>query len=200
MTLPLGKICEDIKEVNNINMKLVPKESQKVSEWTGGTTTELLIFPENSTVSEQNFEYRISTAKVLAEKSEFTLFPNHARKLAILEGKLKIQHNQSAWYFLESGDQNTFSGDWKTRSEGQVVDFNVIYSDEYQVEMDFVSQIHCMPKMDEIELFGVYCINGMGRLNGISIHEGDFVCVQEVGLKVESSEYSRFIQVKINKL
>jgi environmental stress-induced protein Ves len=181
-------------------MKLVTKECQKVSEWTGGTTSELLIFPENSTVSKQNFDYRISTAKVLVEKSEFTSFPNFNRKLAILEGKLKIQHNQSAWYFLESGDQTEFSGDWKTKSEGQVVDFNVIYSDEYQVELDFVSQINCLPKMDEIELFGVYCINGMGRLNGIVFHKGDFVSVQEVGLKVESSENSRFIQVKITKL
>jgi len=181
-------------------MKLVTKECQKVSEWTGGTTSELLIFPENSTVSKQNFDYRISTAKVLVEKSEFTSFPNFNRKLAILEGKLKIQHNHSDWYTLNKGEQAEFKGEWITRSEGQVVDFNVIYSNEYQVELDFVSQINCVPKMDEIELFGVYCVNGMGRLNGVAFHESDFVCVQEVGLEIESSENSRFIQVKINKL
>ena len=96
-------------------MKLVSKVNQKTSSWTGGTTTELLIFPENSSVSEQNFDFRISTAKVLVEKSEFTIFPKHNRKLAILEGKLKIQHNQSDWYTLNAGEQTEFKGGGNTQ-------------------------------------------------------------------------------------
>lgn len=181
-------------------MKLVSKVNQKTSSWTGGTTTELLIFPENSSVSEQNFEYRISTARVLVEKSEFTSFPNFNRKLAILEGKLKIQHNQSAWYFLEQGEQVEFSGDWKTRSEGQVVDFNVIYNDNYQVELGFTDQLDGMVYMGNIELLGFYCINGMGGINGVAFHAGDFVFIQEAISDIESTINARFVQVKIIKL
>ncbi len=181
-------------------MKLVSKVNQKISSWTGGTTTELLIFPENSSVSEQNFDYRISTAKVLVEKSEFTSFPNFNRKLAILEGKLKIQHNQSEWYFLEIGDQTEFSGDWKTRSEGQVVDFNVIYNDHYLVDMHFVNLLNGVSYTENIELLGFYCTNGMGRIHGKAFQVGDFVCIQEPVLEVETSVDARFIQVKITKL
>ena len=181
-------------------MKLVSKVNQKISSWTGGTTTELLIFPENSSVLEQNFEYRISTAHVLLEKSEFTSFPSFKRKLAILEGKLKVQHNHNAWYSLESGEQTEFSGDWKTRSEGQVVDFNVIYKGNYQVEVDFIDEVNGVDYTEDIELFGFYCINGMGRLNGEVFQVGDFICVQESILEVESSSNARFIQVKITKL
>ena len=181
-------------------MKLVSKVNQKISSWTGGTTTELLIFPENSSVSEQNFDYRISTAKVLVEKSEFTSFPNFNRKLAILEGKLKIQHNQSDWYFLESGEQTEFSGDWKTRSEGQVVDFNVIYNDNYRVNMDFVNPLNGISYTEDIELLGFYCTNGMGRVHGEAFQVGDFIWGQEPFLEIETSVDARFIQVKIIKL
>ena len=181
-------------------MKLVSKVNQKISSWTGGTTTELLIFPENSSVSEQNFEYRISTAQVLVEKSEFTSFPSFKRKLAILEGKLKIHHNQYAWYYLESGEQTEFSGDWKTRSEGQVVDFNVIYKGNYQVEVDFIDEVNRVDYTEDIELLGFYCIKGMGRLNGVVFQIGDFIYVQESILEVESAPNARFIQVKITKL
>ena len=155
---------------------------------------------QKNKVSEQNFEYRISTAKVLLEKSEFTSFPNFKRKLAILEGKLKIQHNHNAWYSLESGEQTDFSGDWKTRSEGQVVDFNVIYKDNYQVEIEFINQVYGVDYTENIDLLGFYCINGMGSFNGEVFHIGDFIHVQESILEVETSSNARFIQVKITKL
>lgn len=181
-------------------MNLVTKQQQKVSEWSGGTTTELLISPINATVGEQNFDFRISTAKVLVEKSEFTSFPKHNRKLAILEGKLKIQHNQSDWYTLNAGEQTEFKGGWVTHSEGQVVDFNVIYNDNYQVELGFTDQLDGMVYMGNIELLGFYCINGMGSINGVAFHAGDFVFIQEAISDIESTINARFVQVKIIKL
>jgi len=181
-------------------MKLVTKQQQKVSSWSGGTTTELYISPANATVSEQNFDYRISTAKVLVEKSEFTSFPNFNRKLAILEGNLKIQHNQSAWCFLEAGDQIEFSGDWETRSEGQVIDFNVIFKNTFQVEVGFMDQLHSVVYAKDSEFLGLYCIRGKGRMNDVAFGLGDFICVKEPILTVETSLDARFIQVKIIKL
>lgn len=181
-------------------MILVSKVNQKVSDWTGGTTTELLIFPENSSVSEQNFDYRISTAQVLVEKSEFTFFPNYERKLAILEGNLKIQHNQSEWYSLKTGEQTEFKGVWETRSEGQVVDFNVIYSDKYRSSIDWVNHLTLADFNQGNEVVGIYCLNGTIQINDILLEKGDFIHANGVVHSVLNSEDVLCIKVSIEKL
>lgn len=185
---------------NLVVMKIIPKQHQKVSNWSGGTTTELFIFPEDATVSEQNFEYRISTAQVLVEKSEFTSFPKFNRKLAILEGKLKIQHNQSEWYVLEAGKQSEFNGEWKTRSEGQVIDFNVIYSSEYGVEVTFVDQLVLGDFNQGGEVIGIYCLSGSGSINDLHFQNGDFINANGEVLSVKASENALFLKVIIYKL
>lgn len=181
-------------------MKLVSKVNQKISSWTGGTTTELLIFPENSSVSEQNFDYRISTAKVLVEKSEFTSFPMHNRKLAILEGKLRIQHNHSDWYTLNAGEQTEFKGEWETRSEGQVVDFNVIYKDCFTVEAECVPELNLIDLNTLNVLVGIYCVKGSLQIDNILLNVGDFVQVNRFDKHIESAKDSLFMKVVIYKL
>lgn len=181
-------------------MKLVTKEYQKVSEWTGGTTTELLIYPDNTSVSEQNFEYRISTAKVLLEKSEFTSFPNFKRKLAILEGKLRIQHNHSDWYTLNAGEQTEFKGEWVTHSEGQVVDFNVIYKDCFAVELESVPELNLIDLNTSNVLVGIYCVKGSLQVDDILLNVGDFIQVNGFVKHIESAKDSLFVKVDISKL
>jgi environmental stress-induced protein Ves len=181
-------------------MKLVSKEFQKVSKWTGGTTTELLIFPANAEVSKQNFDYRISTAHVLVEKSEFTSFPSFNRKLAILEGKLKIQHNQSKWYELGVGEQSEFKGDWETRSEGQVVDFNVIYSDKYQTSIFWLTQLKEDDFNNGKEVVGIYCLNGTIQINDILLEKGDFINANGEVVSVVTSVDALCVKVIIDKL
>ncbi len=181
-------------------MKLIPKKAQKVSSWTGGTTTELIIFPENSSVAEQNFDYRISTAQVLAEKSEFTFFPNYERKLAILDGKLMVQHNQSEWYQLNSGEQTEFKGVWETRSEGQVVDFNVIYNDKYHSTINWVNHLSLTDFNQGNEVIGIYCLNGAIQLNDILLEKGDFINANGDVRSVHTSEDALCIKVIIEKL
>ena len=181
-------------------MKLVSKVNQKISSWTGGATTELLIFPENSSVSEQNFDYRISTAKVLVENSEFTSFPMHNRKLAILEGKLRIQHNQSDWYTLNTGEQTEFKGGWVTRSEGQVVDFNVIYKDCFTVEVESMPEISLIDLNTSNVLVGIYCVKGSLQIDNILLNVGDFIQVNGFVKHIESSKDSLFMKVVIFKL
>ena len=45
-------------------MELIKKNQYKTTQWSGGTTTELLIYPSTSKYSERNFKWRISSAKV----------------------------------------------------------------------------------------------------------------------------------------
>lgn len=181
-------------------MNLIPKEYHKVSNWSGGTTTELFIFPANATVSEQNFDYRISTAQVRVEKSEFTLFPGYHRKLAILEGKLNIQHNQEAQYVLKEGDQTSFEGNYLTCGEGQVVDFNVIYKDEYTVEIRFINDLQESVFMEGNELIGFYCVNGSVQWDEKKMSTGDFITFSTKPKKIIPTADAILISVIINKL
>jgi environmental stress-induced protein Ves len=104
------------------------------STWSGGKTTELFIYPENSLFSERNFDFRISSATIDVENSDFTSLPAHNRLLAILEGKLEIIHEGKYSKVLQQFEIDEFHGSWKTSSIGKVRDFNVIYSDDFKIQ------------------------------------------------------------------
>ena len=113
---------------------LTPQHFQ-TSKWSGGSTTQLYIFPENATYAERNFELRISTAKVEVEESTFTSLPGIHRKLMILEGEITITHEGQFTKHLKPFDVDTFSDDWKTTAIGTCTDFNVMTSGEQQSEL-----------------------------------------------------------------
>jgi len=56
-------------------VKLITKEQQKTSKWSGGTTTQLAIYPEDADYGKRNFTWRLSTATVEAAESVFTSLP-----------------------------------------------------------------------------------------------------------------------------
>ena len=45
-----------------------------VSSWSGGRTTEIFIFPVGERYSDRNFLFRISTAEVELDSSDFNYF------------------------------------------------------------------------------------------------------------------------------
>jgi uncharacterized protein len=107
------------------------------TSWTGGKTTELFIHPNNSLFAERNFDFRISSATIDVENSDFTSLPAYNRLLAILEGKLEITHERKYVKVLEQFENDEFHGSWKTSSKGKVRDFNVIYNDKFEVKFSY---------------------------------------------------------------
>lgn len=110
------------------------------TDWGGGTTTELFIFPETAAYALRNFEFRISTATIETEVSQFTPLPGYLRKLMVLEGELRMCHEYPDGIRevrLNPFEQDAFSGNWKTTGFGKVRDFNVMYNDRYQAQVDF---------------------------------------------------------------
>ena len=69
---------------------MIHKEEQTTIRWSGGLSTELYIFPEDSEYVERNFKYRLSTATVEIEQSVFTPLPGVDRTLMVLEGEMKL--------------------------------------------------------------------------------------------------------------
>ena len=79
-----GRIEEDY------DMRYVPNAEQKVSEWSGGTTTELYLYPPDGSYRERRFKVRLSTAVCRDETSVFTKLSDTKRILMVLEDRKSV--------------------------------------------------------------------------------------------------------------
>ena len=109
-----------------MDFKILKSNDFSTTKWSGGTTTELFIFPKNAEYVKRDFLFRISSATVESEKSVFTALPSYARKLLILDGKITIKHENQYTKELTKFDIDEFDGAWQTSSVGKCVDFNLM--------------------------------------------------------------------------
>ncbi len=109
-----------------------------VSNWSGGETTEVFLFPPDGDYGKRQFDYRLSTAKVLLPESEFTDLPGYQRIIMSLDNPLELHHRSvkgSRIEQLKAFETGYFSGEDKTKSFGQCQDFNLIYLPSYKGNM-----------------------------------------------------------------
>ncbi|WP_299522353.1 HutD family protein [uncultured Lutibacter sp.] len=104
----------------------IPSEEFKINKWSGGTTTQLFIYPPKANYQQQNFNFRLSSATVETEESSFTVLPEVSRKLMILDGNITINHKNHYSKQLKKWDIDTFEGNWETSSIGKCTDFNLM--------------------------------------------------------------------------
>lgn len=109
-------------------MKLtkIDSSAQSVSRWSGGTTTQLAIYPPEAVYADRDFLWRVSSAVVELPESDFTPLPDYDRILTILEGELTLTHDGGEEYTLRALEQTQFDGGSHTFSRGQVTDFNLM--------------------------------------------------------------------------
>ena len=122
-----------------MKIELITKEENSISNWSGGSTTQLFIYPKNATLQERNFDFRISSAIVEVEASEFTSFVGYDRSLMVLNGELEIVHENQYSKILKQYEVDSFSGDWKTTSKGKIVDFNLIVKRGFKGELNYLN-------------------------------------------------------------
>ncbi|MDO4785630.1 MAG: HutD family protein, partial [Fretibacterium sp.] len=109
-----------------MRISVTRREEQRVGSWAGGTTTQLAIGPEGADYAARRFEWRISSARVDLDESDFTPLPGFQRILMILEGAVHLTHEGIREVDLGPFEQDSFEGAWKTRSRGRCVDFNLM--------------------------------------------------------------------------
>jgi uncharacterized protein len=122
-----------------MKIEIIRKDQFKTSRWSGGTTTQLLIYPESAQYQERNFLWRLSSARVEDEESVFTSLPGFARILMVIDGELRIEHEGKHSAYLKPLEQDAFMGDWNTRSFGIVTDFNLMMTKECSGRVDAIS-------------------------------------------------------------
>ena len=97
-----------------------------MTAWSGGTTTELSIEPRESIYADRDFLWRLSSATVELEESDFTSLPDYDRIIMTLQGSIELRHNGGGWLELQEYEPYSFDGADDTQSIGKVVDFNLM--------------------------------------------------------------------------
>lgn len=120
-------------------IEVIRKNQNKTSNWSGGTTTELYIYPKDSSYAQRNFKWRLSSAKVEVEQSTFTALEGISRLIMIIEGELILEHEGHHNARLNAFEQDSFSGEWSTTSFGKVTDFNLMMAQDYKGKLEVIS-------------------------------------------------------------
>lgn len=103
------------------------KEDYKTSAWSGGTTTQLYIYPEDGDYASRCFKVRISSAAVDLEESDFTPLPGVERWITPLVGGFTLTHpGQFPVVMGPMDDPYHFSGGINTHCVGRALDFNLM--------------------------------------------------------------------------
>lgn len=115
----------------------IDRELFVVSQWTGGTTTQLYISPECSELSRRDFNLRISSASFTDTSSKFSDFTGYQRFILPLEGKLTIRHEQGSPIALSPYEVHHFDGSVETYAENSpdCIDFNLIVKNDIASEL-----------------------------------------------------------------
>lgn len=97
------------------------------SAWSGGTTTQLLIWPENGDYGRREFQVRISSAVVELEESDFTPLDGVLRYITPLAGGFTLTHPGKAPVVMAPLDAPyRFSGGESTHCVGRAADLNLM--------------------------------------------------------------------------
>lgn len=96
------------------------------TQWSGGTTTQLAIAPEGAVYAERDFLWRVSSATVELDESDFTPLPDYRRFISTVRGDMTLTHNGGAALTLRPGDIHAFDGGDDTHSAGRCTDFNLM--------------------------------------------------------------------------
>ncbi len=175
---------------------IIPSSSWKTTNWSGGTTSELLILPKEAEFKKGNYDLRISIATVEVEESTFTALPDVNRILTILNGELELIHEGHHSIVLKQYEQDSFLGDWNTRSIGKVRDFNVMTKDCHaDVIVQHLSNNDSMNITPEDFLF---LAEGELKNNNISLQVNDSFLSEEA-MKFVAVKKSVAILVRLKK-
>lgn len=102
----------------------------RVTDWSGGQTTELAIAPEGSLYAERKFLWRFSTATAEVEESTYTSLPDYDRVILSLRGLLRLSHDDATWRDFAEFEPYAFDGGVTTQARGKVVDLNLMLRKE----------------------------------------------------------------------
>ncbi len=160
-------------------MLILPRHLHKATQWSGGCTTELFIYPEGADYKRLDFLFRVSTATIEVEKSVFTNLPEVRRKIMILDGEIELIHDGMNAKKLSRFDTDSFLGDTPTQSIGMATDFNVmtkggVNGNICHAELD-IGEIKALSVDTTTQKLLFYVYSGTVQIKNETISSGDVV-------------------------
>ena len=107
-------------------MRHLTETDYAVSSWSGGKTVQIAIGPPEATYARRDFSWRLSSATVELDESDFTPLPDYRRLIAPLRGTLRLTHNGGPALELVPCQVHAFDGSDDTHSRGRCTDFNLM--------------------------------------------------------------------------
>lgn len=103
------------------------QKDYKVGLWSGGSTTELFIWPEGADYAARQFSLRVSSARVDLAESDFTPLAGVTRYITPLSGGFTLTHPGKDPVVMAPLDAPyRFSGEMPTHCVGTATDFNLM--------------------------------------------------------------------------
>ena len=97
-----------------------------VTEWSGGTTTQLAISPRGAAYGDRDFLWRLSSAKTEIAHTDFTPLPDYDRIISLLDGGLALKIGDGEKFPLPRFALLAFDGGVHVESWGICSDFNLM--------------------------------------------------------------------------
>ena len=107
-------------------MRKLTESDYRISDWSGGKTVQIAIAPEDAQYADRAFLWRLSSATVDLDESDFTPLPDYMRLIAPLRGEMRLTHNGGAPVDLAPYEVHRFDGADATHSWGRCTDFNLM--------------------------------------------------------------------------
>lgn len=181
------------------------------SGWTGGTTCQLAIFPENTKYLDRNFIWRLSSAVCEKEETVFSRLPDYDRVLMVLSGNTVLAHQDVRVARLGELEQDRFDGAYLTKSFGRITDYNLMVAKGNQGFLDVItpeaeSSEPAREVYPDYELYtcAFYCRSGFAAItvNGDThmLSQGEQMvinCRQEESLKISVMGEGTLIRAQI---
>lgn len=154
---------------------LIKNEEFNIGKWSGGSTSEIAVFPRSAQYLERDFIWRLSSATVDLEESSFTRLPDYDRILMVLEGEAVLAHGQQRSVSLEQYEQDSFDGEIKTKCFGKIRDYNLMLRKGCQGRLELFSadsESHTLDLTVDSDhtngSYGIFCCEGyvIAAVNG----------------------------------
>ena len=107
-------------------MRKLTESDYRISDWSGGKTVQIAIAPEDAQYADRAFLWRLSSATVDLDESDFTPLPDYMRLIAPLRGGMRLTHNGGMSVELAPYEIHRFDGADATHSWGRCTDFNLM--------------------------------------------------------------------------
>jgi len=152
-----------------MNVTLLKSSDYAVSQWSGGSTTQIAIEPATALYADRDFTWRLSSATVELDESLFTALPDYNRLIATLSAPIELCHDGGERFTLQPRAVHAFDGGAETQCWGKCVDFNLMLR---KGRASGASRAVCggetLAPMGDICAEGhvlyLYCVQGSGEL------------------------------------